>query len=172
MRVIAASNRDLAEAVRSGGMRADFRQRLGVPIETTPLRSRREDIPILAHYLLDRLVTSLGKNVSSISPEAMRCLFDYDWPGNGRELRNALRNALLLCGERIEVKDLQLDPALTARSAQALPTLAQLEKVHLEQVLAATRGHQGQAAKILGVSEDTVKAMMDRYGLERGAFRN
>jgi transcriptional regulator with GAF, ATPase, and Fis domain len=168
LRVIAATNRDLEQAVEEGTFRSDLLYRLGIPLRTTPLKDRPEDIPILAYYLLDRLAQ--GEDLRDISAEAMEYLMQHRFPGNVRELRRLLRNALVHSGTRIELPDLDRDGD-SARGARGLPTLEQLEADHIRKVLRATGAHQGRAARILGVSPNTLKAKMDRYKISRDDFR-
>jgi transcriptional regulator with GAF, ATPase, and Fis domain len=168
VRVIAATNRDLDQAVEDGAFRSDLFNRLGIPIPTTPLKDRPEDIPILAYYLLDRLAQ--GEGCRDISAEAMEYLMQHRLPGNVRELRRLLRNALVHCGPRIELRDLERDPG-SARGARGMPSLEQVEEDHIRKVLRATGGHQGRAARVLGVSPNTLKSKMDRYKISREDFR-
>jgi len=168
LRVIAATNRDLEKAVDDGMFRSDLYNRLGIPIRTTPLKDRPEDIPILAYYLLDQLAQ--GEDLRDISTEAMEYLMQHRFPGNVRELRRLLRNALVHSGTRIELRDLDRDGG-SARGARGLQTLDQVEADHIRKVLRATGGHQGRAARILGVSPNTLKAKMDRDKISRDDFR-
>ena len=170
VRVIAATNRDLPRAAAEGRVREDLWRRLGVPIAVPPLRERREDIPMLAYALLDRLGASFGRPVKRIAPATMDALVAHAWPGNVRELASCLRNALLFCEDSVEPAHLRLTPEVMGDSDGALPSLASNEKEHLARVLRATSGNQSRAAKILGVTENTVKAMMERHGFDRADF--
>lgn len=107
-RIVAATNIDLEEAMQDGRFRQDLYYRLAVvPIELPPLRRRTEEIPALAHYLLERHARRLGLEIDGIAADAMECLLDYPWPGNVRELENVLERALILCdGGRITALDL------------------------------------------------------------------
>jgi len=169
IRVVAATNRDLEKAVEEGTFRSDLLYRLGIPLRTTPLKDRPEDIPILSYYLLDRLAQ--GEDLRDISAEAMEYLMQHRFPGNARELRRLLRNALVHSGTRIELRDLDRDGDRT-RGARGLPGLEQIEADHIRKVLRATGGHQGRAARILVVSPNTLKAKMDRYKISRDDFRH
>ncbi|HEX8118204.1 MAG TPA: sigma 54-interacting transcriptional regulator, partial [Pyrinomonadaceae bacterium] len=115
VRVVAATNRDLEEAVRKGGFRQDLYYRLNVvSFEMPPLRERREDIPLLASYFVSKYASKFKRRVTGLSPEARACLVNYDWPGNVRELENAVERAVVMCtGEIIGVDD--LPPLLTPR---------------------------------------------------------
>ena len=161
----AATNRDLEAAVTAGTFREDLYNRLGIPISTKPLRDRPEDIPILAHYLLDRLTAAEGEACRDISPEVIEFLLRHPLPGNVRELRRFLRNALLYPGERIELSHLR------HADGDALPSLERVEADHIRRVLHATGGHQGRAAEILGIAPNTLRARMNHHGIRRGEFQ-
>jgi len=114
VRVIAATNRDLQEAVRTGRFRPDLFYRLNVfPIEIPPLRERRADIPQLVMFFLSRFSRNLGKQISAVAPETMQHLSAYEWPGNVRELQNVIERAVVLC----EGPVLEIDPDLVPLSA-------------------------------------------------------
>src|SRR2546429_1002887 len=114
VRVIAATNRDLQEAVRTGRFRPDLFYRLNVfPIAIPPLRERRADIPQLVMFFLSRFSRSLGKQISAVAPETMQHLCAYEWPGNVRELQNVIERAVVLC----EGPVLEIDPDLVPLSA-------------------------------------------------------
>src|SRR6185295_3663467 len=143
VRVLAGTNRDLAEAVREGRFRMDLYYRLLViPVEVPPLRERREDIPALATHFVSVLARQFGRRVKRIPDATMRQLVAYDWPGNVRELENFLARAVVL--SRGEVLDASLD-LLAARGApegisQPPPpqSLEDAERRHVESVLATT----------------------------------
>jgi formate hydrogenlyase transcriptional activator len=118
VRVIAATNRDLPEAIRAGRFRADLFYRLNVfPIEIPPLRGRRSDIPQLVTFFLAGFVKKFGKRIGSVSPETMERLTSYAWPGNIRELQNIVERAVVLC----EGSVLELDQDLVPVSGAARP---------------------------------------------------
>jgi transcriptional regulator with GAF, ATPase, and Fis domain len=167
LRVVAATNRDVEAAVRGGALRADLRQRLGVPIAVAPLRERPEDVPVLAYWLIDRLAAAQGRASADISAVVLERLVEHSWPGNVRELAACLRNALLFCGDTVEPSDLRLSPAVMAKGEPALKGLDEVEREHLLLVLRATGGNQARAARILGINENTVKAKMERHGIAR-----
>jgi DNA-binding NtrC family response regulator len=175
-RVIAATNRDLAQLIDEGKFREDLYYRLStVPITVPALRDRAGDVPLLAGYFLDVYRQKLGRTIVGFSPETMRKLQEYQWPGNVRELRNAVERAVLLCpGEVIEEGDIVLgrrEPAgKTKGSAGALlPTegcnLADVERSLVLQALERTRGNQTRAAELLGITRDQVRYKMEKYGV-------
>ncbi len=169
VRVIAATNRDLAADVRAQQFRADLFYRLSVfPITVPPLRERATDIPVLAMYFVSQLASGLGKRIDRIEPETLDRLVRYSWPGNIRELRNLLERAVILADGpelRIEKSDLGAEGLGEAAGAT---TLAEMERVHilrvLEQTGGAVAGPKG-AAKILGIPPSTLRSRMAKLGL-------
>ena len=177
VRVLAATNRNLAEAVREGRFRMDLYYRLLViPVDVPPLRERREDIPALATHFVATLARQFGRRVNRISEATMRQLMAYDWPGNIRELENFLARAVVL--SRGEVLDAPLDhgatPARWKVPPQPLPSqsLEDAERFHIERVLASTNwvveGPKG-AARILETNPSTLRSLMKRLGIRRPA---
>ncbi len=177
VRVIAASNRDLASAVRDGSFRADLYYRLGVfPIQVPPLRARKTDIPLLVWHLLGQFVGSLGKRIEHIAAPTMERLVDYDWPGNVRELRNVVERAAILSpGSELLVEALTGSgnapaPAISALSSPR--TLAEVEREHILHMLETcawrVRG-AGNAADQLGLNASTLYSRMRKLGIRRSA---
>jgi len=181
VRVIAATNKDLAEAVRTGQFREDLYYRLRVvPIHLPPLRERREDIPLLVdHFLQSGRSGSARGDVRRITPEALELLLRYPWPGNIRELENAIERALLFCdGEAItpahlppEIRDhtetirVGLPPdSLSLREALS-HTTRETEQSLIRRALDRARGNRTQAARLLGISRRALlyklKAMLE-----------
>jgi transcriptional regulator with GAF, ATPase, and Fis domain len=177
VRVIAATNRDLAGMVADKSFRHDLYYRLNVfPIELPPLRERTDDIPLLAYYYLTRFTTQLGKSVKVIHPETLQRLVAYSWPGNIRELENILERAVILCrGDQLEIAPTYLAstlaPSNTATSPVDIPqSLEAIERNHILGVLAQTRwrieGEQG-AAQILDLRPNTLRSRLKKLGIER-----
>ena len=174
VRIVTATNRDLAAEVASGRFRADLFYRLRViPITLPPLRERREDIlPLIKHFVahFDR---EFGKKVREITPEAQAMLAAYPWPGNVRELRNVIERAVLLAdGEAVGPRE--LPPEVAAPMAQpvvaaALPSdgvkLDEVERRLLVEALDRAHGNQSHAAALLGLSRHQVRTRMKRHGL-------
>lgn len=165
VRLIAASNRDLARAVADGHLREDLFYRLNViPIHLPPLRQRREDIPLLVAHFIEKVSRALGRTPKPVTPEAMAILERYHWPGNIRELENVVERAIVLgSGEALDVE--ALPPALLAPTNQEdlpldLPPqglnldelLDRIEQRYLELALRRTGGVQTRAAELLGLS--------------------
>src|SRR6266403_1582692 len=165
VRLIAASNRDVAKAVADGILREDLFYRLNViPIQLPPLRERREDISLLAEHFVRKISAELGKVVRGVSPEALAVLENYRWPGNIRELENVIERALVLgSGDVLEADALPPD-LQQSRATQEVPveipadgldleaTLDQIENRYLQMALARTGGVQTRAAELLRVS--------------------
>jgi DNA-binding NtrC family response regulator len=162
-RVIAATNSDLAQAVERGDFRRGLYGQINVcSIALPPLRERPSDIPSLARYFLQKPAGEAGR----ISTAAMQLLTDYPWPGNVGELKNVLeRAAVLRRGEEILPRDLPLEPAEAARPVSGV-SLAEVEKRHIQSVLAETSGNVSKAAKALQVDESTLNEKIREYGLD------
>jgi PAS domain S-box-containing protein len=178
VRILAASNRNLTEAVREGRFRMDLYYRLLViPVEVPPLRERSEDIPVLATHFVKTLARQFGRRVHRISEATMRQLMAYDWPGNIRELENFLARAVVLSPG--EVLDAPLDlmtahgsPEAASPQSASSQSLEDAERFHLERVLTSTswvvEGPKG-AARILEVNPSTLRSLMKRLGVRRPA---
>lgn len=226
VRVLAATNRDLATEVQAGRFREDLFYRLNVvAIRTIPLRERIEDVPVLATKYLAELAARHGMPMCALSPESIEILQQYSWPGNVRELENVLERAVMFSsGDQIDPEALSglmvggapgeppsqgslaqmamaatrgivsatplpgvyrvepkaaapaAAPAKTpaaadsdAGSADSWPTLADVERMHLEKTLAATMQNKSLAAKLLGIDRSVLRRKLQRYGLEEGA---
>ncbi len=173
VRVIAATNQDLEEAVKSGRLREDLFYRLSAfPVEIPPLRDRREDIPLLAGHFLARHSSHAGKAITGLSTAAVRLLLEYDWPGNVRELSNAIRRAVLLeNGDVLQAGSLpsQLSDA-GAPGGRAdrpvLSTLAAIERRALKDTLEIAGNNKTLAARHLGINRSTLYRKLKRHGLD------
>ena len=173
VRIVAATHRDLPRCVREGHFREDLFYRLNVvPIRLPALRERREDIPLLAQYFVDRYNRELAKRVRGLTPEALARLAAYDWPGNVRELRNTIERAMLLAEhEWLTPADLAVGAPTAAAVPFALPPdgvqLEAVERQLLEQALARVGGNQARAGDLLGINRDQVRYRMRKYGIRR-----
>jgi transcriptional regulator with GAF, ATPase, and Fis domain len=169
VRVIAATNRDLCEAVEEGAFRQDLFYRLEVfDIHLPPLRERRADIPLMAAAFLEEIGRSLGRPAAELTREAAEQLAAHDWPGNVRELRNALeRGAILSGGGLIDRQHLLLYPRPAAPSVTK--DLQAVERRRIEQVLHETDGNKSRAASRLGLTRTQLYVRLRRYDLERAA---
>ncbi|MEX1276920.1 MAG: sigma-54 dependent transcriptional regulator [Bacteroidota bacterium] len=173
VRVIAATHRDLLQAVQEGRFRDDLYYRLNViTIHLPSLRDRREDIPLLAKHFIERLSHELSKNVQEISEGGLKLLMDYDWPGNVRELENALERAIVTCRSTIlSEEDFQfLGKAKNGKKEWSLPahvTLDELEKQAIVATIERTHGNIKEAASILGIDRSTLYDRIKRYNIPR-----
>ena len=179
VRVVAATNQDLQEAIKQKRFREDLYFRLNVlPIEIPPLRERREDIPLLINHFLDVFNQSQQSAVESISTEAMERLIAYEWPGNIRELENVIeRMVLLSSGNEIDESDLPRELLASstgeATAAPRVPStglsmpdvLRGIETDMIQQALELSHGNKNQAAKLLGLHRTTLLEKMKKRGL-------
>jgi DNA-binding NtrC family response regulator len=170
VRVIAATNRNLEEAIKDGSLRQDLFYRLNVVrIQMPPLRERRDDLPALIAHFLRRFNQRFRREVTGIAPEALAALNAYDFPGNVRELENLIERAYAMgAHDHISLADL---PSLTmsARpspvSTRTLPTLAEVEKELILRALAIYKNDKEQSARALGLSRRTIYRRLKEYGL-------
>jgi transcriptional regulator with PAS, ATPase and Fis domain len=174
VRLIAATNKDLRAALEQGTFREDLYYRLNVvPIDIPPLRERKEDIPELARHFLARFTRENGKEVESITPAAVNRLMEYHWPGNVRQLENAIERAVALSrGKVIDADDLHLDAgsskAPTSAAAPLLPegmTLEQWEDEIIQEALRRANGNKSQAARLLGLSRNALRYRLSKLGV-------
>jgi DNA-binding NtrC family response regulator len=180
VRIIAATNRNLSQVVKEGKFREDLFYRLNVVrIVMPPLRERREDIPMLAHYFLQKVSSENSTIIRGFVPDAMSALQRYHWPGNVRELENVIERAVSLThGPLILPDDLPdpvrqapvgwLDPAPLPGHHGALVTLDELEKRYLVRVLKESGHNKVRAAKILGIDRRTLYRMAERFAVDLG----
>jgi two-component system NtrC family response regulator/two-component system response regulator AtoC len=170
VRVVAATNRELAQEVKAGRFREDLFYRLSaVGVFLPPLRKRREDIEPIAGQLLAGISADVGKKLSGLSPEAASALTAYSWPGNVRELKNVLgRAAALSDGGRIEAKDLFLSQGKKTATLEGLSgrTLEEIEKAAIHATLQSVSGNKTEAAKALGIAYSTLYEKMKKYGMK------
>ncbi len=172
VRVIAATNRDLEVAIRSGGFRQDLYFRLNVvQIKLPPLRERKSDIPLLLNSFLEKFCDP-ERTVRTISEEAMRRLMAYDWPGNVRELENAVERAVALgSGPILQVGDLpsnlQYSPVERAPESDEIVPLEEIERRAIFRALRETSGDKLAAARLLGIGKTTLYRKLKQYETER-----
>ena len=170
VRILAASNRDLAHDAHAGKFRKDLYYRLNVfPIAIPPLRERSEDIPLLAWSFVREFGKKIGKRIESIPRRTMEALRRYPWPGNVRELRNVIEHAMIISeGKTLGVRM----PALAAEEPVPSPALDEVERKHILSVLEKTRWRlagEGGAAEQLGLKRTTLQARMKKLGITRPA---
>jgi two-component system response regulator AtoC len=173
VRVIAATNRSLDDEVRAGRFRSDLFYRLNVlPIVMPPLRAHLDDLPALVNFYIDTFNREFKKNVRGVSAAAMRALRAYGWPGNIRELRNAVERAMLLAeGATLEASDFPIATAAGQQITHAfeLPAggieLDQIERSLVEQALARCDWNQTRAAALLGLNRDQIRYRIEKFSL-------
>jgi Nif-specific regulatory protein len=178
VRLIAASNRDLEEAVHAGTFRRDLFFRLNVvTLVMPPLRERREDIPMLAQYFVSKSSAKCKLKPKQISPEAMACLAHYDWPGNARELENAMERALVLSSSEMILPEdlpesvLEKDAPPGITPAKYHTAVKELKKTLIVNALEQGRGNYTEAARILGVHANYLHRLIRNFEL-RGVIRS
>ena len=180
VRVLAATNKDLTEAIKDGDFRADLFYRLNVfPIRVPALRDRRGDIPLLVEYLVERYAQKAGKRIRSISKDTLDLFEAYHWPGNIRELQNVIERAVILSDRdvfRVDTSWLTPAPAKSAVPSGALAAdLTQREKAIIEAALREAHGviggATGAAAK-LGLPRQTLESKMRKLGIDRYRFKS
>ncbi len=172
VRIIAATNKDLQQAMEAGEFREDLYYRLSViPLHIPPLRERREDISLLAQHFVKLFANRLDKPIRGISKDALNALMQYHWPGNVRELMNAIEHGVALSsGDMLELKDLPphiTQPVTddTIPLAESKGTLEDIEKSYILKVLQETGWNQKQACRILGLSKATLYRRLKKYGI-------
>jgi transcriptional regulator with PAS, ATPase and Fis domain len=175
VRVIAATNRDLEDAMRKGAFREDLYYRLNVlPVVMPPLRERTGDVALLARYFLDTFNQEFRKSVTGLSPGALRLLEAHSWPGNVRELKNAVERAVLLAeGDELGADDfLALGPGADRGEGEGgfrLPAggldIHEVERSLVEQALARTGGNQTRAGELLGLNRDQIRYRIEKFKL-------
>jgi two-component system nitrogen regulation response regulator NtrX len=176
VRVIAASNKDLLEEIRRGAFREDLFYRLSViPFEVSPLRERREDIPILARYFLQSFCQEHGKPEQDLSPEAMQLLVDYHWPGNVRELRNVIERMVIMVAAKT-IQPFDLLPSLRGGGArrEVWPTpdgtlreaRSRFEREFILRRLEENQWNVTRTAERLGIERSNLHRKMRAYGIE------
>ncbi|MDY0212368.1 MAG: sigma-54 dependent transcriptional regulator [Desulfuromonadaceae bacterium] len=178
VRILAATNRPLEQLIRSGRFREDLYYRLNVvSLEVPPLRQRREDIPLLATFFLQRFAQEMGRPLTNIAANAMAALQAYDWPGNVRELENAIERAVIFSnGDSLQLPNLPAPISSVHVAESACPDipflegslpekLDALEKQLIHQALRDAQGIQAQAAERLGISRSNLQYKLRKYKL-------
>jgi NtrC-family two-component system response regulator AlgB len=181
VRVIAATNRDLKKCVAEGTFREDLYFRLNViAVEMPPLRLRPDDLLSFANYYAGHFAGQMGRKFTGFTDAARQCIADHAWPGNLRELRNAIERAVILSsGSQIDDRDLPPDvrtgsglvpgesiaPAESAPTGGGIPSLEQLEEAHIRRVVERT-ANLGEAARVLGIDQTTLYRKRKKMGLE------
>ena len=173
VRIIAATNRNLVELVKQGRFRDDLYYRLNViPIALPALRERKEDIPALVHYFLQRFSKETKKNFTDVAPQAMERLLTHEWPGNVRELANVIERAIVLgWGPQVALQD--LSPVIASKAPDALvdglpyrEALDACRQQIIVRTLSQTQGNRAAAAKLLGIERRHLLRLMKCFGIQ------
>jgi transcriptional regulator with PAS, ATPase and Fis domain len=175
VRILSATNRDLAAMVRAGSFREDLFYRINVlPVTIPPVRERPGDVPLLAESFLRKMQLRTGRDIRAISAAAMHLLMTYPWPGNVRELRSTFEYAFVTC-QGLTIEPEHLPPPVRQGGAPSLPgpvratvaadSRAERQRRELIEALTQAGGNQSRAAELLGVSRVTVWNRMKRYGV-------
>ena len=168
VRIIAATNRDLAKEVNDGNFRQDLYYRLNVlPIQVPPLRERKEDILLFVRFLTNKMCQQLGVKTKDFSAEALTTLAAYDWPGNVRELENVIERAINTCeGSKISIEFLPRTLLeKPAYSDHGRASLKDMERRVIEETIRKTGGHISNTAKILGIRRNTLYSKLKKYAI-------
>ena len=172
VRILAATNQSLEKKIDQGGFREDLYYRLNAFIlRIPPLRERKDDIPLLSSYFLDRYRREYGKEIKKISGEVLSIFTNYAFPGNVRELENAIERAVIVCEEEELKKEhlpqrfIQIKPS-AAKEKKAYATLAELEEQYIIEVLQATKGNKSEASRILGINRASLWRKLKLINLE------
>jgi PAS domain S-box-containing protein len=172
-RVVAATNRDLQDLVSKGEFREDLFYRIQVfRLSLPPLRERKEDVPMLSQHFIDRFNLVKGKDITGLSQEALKSFMEYDWPGNIRELENAIEHAFILChGGLIQMNHLPEPLKSSTEVPGRLPSNATLEEIEarvIREALARNNGKKNDTARELGIHKTTLWRKLKRLGMIDG----
>lgn len=174
VRIVAATNRNLEDEVKKGTFREDLYYRLNViHIHVPPLRERKDDIPLLVASFLEEFAEENGKTIKGIEPAAKSAIYNYNWPGNIRELRNCIESAVVMCsGDEIKLEDLPPTVSKTVAEASisipANSTLEEAEKIVILQTLAMNKNNKSKTAEQLGIGRKTLHRKLEEYGIQAG----
>ncbi len=186
VRILAATSDNLENAIEEGTFRDDLFYRLNVvPVNLPPLRSRREDIPLLVDNFIRDFNRDYDKNISGITPDTLEVLLDYDWPGNVRELRNTIERMVVLCsGEKLTFQDIPsviLNEYIEEEDIQERETdielpdsgikLEDVERGFIIQAMKRGKGNLNEASKLLGISYKTLQYRLKKFGLQKEDFK-
>jgi formate hydrogenlyase transcriptional activator len=171
VRLVAATNRDLTDMMKQGDFRTDLYYRLNVfPVRIPPLRERREDIPLLVEYFMEKFARRMGKKVETVPKATMQKLVDWPWPGNVRELQNMIERGVILSrGFVLEIPLTELDqlPVPALKDSNGASTLENFEREHILHALSETGWVVAGAAARLGLNRSTLNARMRKLEIRR-----
>jgi DNA-binding NtrC family response regulator len=167
-RIIASTNRQVEDAVKSGKLRDDLRYRIcATTVHLPPLREHREDIMPLANAFLKRYGSQAGREITGFTPAAADALRAFDWPGNVRQLQNEIQRAVLMCeGSTVDGRDLSITAMLNQKDNPDLTLMEAMERNTIIQMLKETGGNKLETAKRLGIGRQTLYNKIKIYGIE------
>ncbi len=167
-RIIAATNRQTEEAIKSGKLREDLFYRISaVSVYLPPLRERREDILPLANAFLRRFEAQAGRAITGFTPSASDAFRAFDWPGNVRQLQNEIQRAVLMCdGNAVDSRDLSVTTVMANKESEDLTLMEAMERNAILQMLKETEGNKLETAKRLGIGRQTLYNKIKIYGIE------
>jgi len=168
VRLIAATNKDLAAMIKRGMFREDLYYRLNViNITLPPLRERKEDIAALARHFLQQYAKKLDKSITDLTSDALELLAGYHWPGNVRELENVVERAVILCeSDLLGAEDLSVPTPAVIAELGTNPSLEEMEKNYILRVLKEANGNQSKASQLLGIDRKTLYLKLKKYGIQ------
>jgi two-component system, NtrC family, response regulator AtoC len=168
VRLIAATNKDLAAMIKKGTFREDLYYRLNViNITLPPLRERKEDIAALARHFLKQYAKKLDKSITDLTSDALELLAGYHWPGNVRELENVVERAVILCESNLlGAEDLSVPTPAVIAELGTNPSLEEMEKNYILRVLKEANGNQSKASQLLGIDRKTLYLKLKKYGIQ------
>ena len=167
VRLITATNKDLAELIKAGRFREDLYYRLNViTVALPPLRERKGDIPALARHFLGKYAKKLAKAIRDVDRDVLDLLMDYHWPGNVRELENIMERAVILCeGETLDADCLSIPSPVVVDELGTNPSLEEMEKTYILRVLKEAKNNQSRASQLLGIDRKTLYLKLKKYGI-------
>ena len=168
VRILSATNRNLKEEIANGRFREDLYFRLSVfRILLPPLRQRRDDIPLLAEHFIEQYARQIGRTAPSISTEAKKIFLAYPWPGNVREMMNAIEHGLIVCESEITPGDLPIDMLTSEAPSESDDSLdlKSVERNHIIKVLHHTHGNKTETARLLKIGLTTLYRKIEEYGI-------
>jgi DNA-binding NtrC family response regulator len=167
VRVIAATNKNLSDMIKTGKFREDLYYRLNViNITIPPLRERKEDITELSRHFLQKYSKKLSKSITDFTPDALEMLSEYHWPGNVRELENVVERAVILCeSDLLGTEDLSIPTPAVVEELGTNPSLEEMEKAYILRVLKEAGDNQSKASQLLGIDRKTLYLKLKKYGI-------
>ncbi len=181
VRIITATNKDLKQLIKEGKFREDLYYRIAnFTIKIPPLRERKDDIPLLANYFVEKFNKLYGSNIKGISIDAMKLLLNYNWEGNVRQLENVIQRACILAdGDIIEPSHLDMEIVLSSKEEDFPLVYSEAKKIYTEKfmrkylktILSITKGNITQASKLAGIERQSLQKLLKKYGIDAEEFR-